>query len=122
MKTARVLIVDDEPAIIEVLLRALAVKGHVARTVDNAEDAAGVLAESPCDLVLLDHVLPGATGMQSLGRLRALTRAPIYLMSGHSDDDTRADALLLGATGFLAKPFDVQEIYALIDALPERAP
>ena len=118
MKIARGLIVDDEPAIIEVLLRALAAKGHHARTVDNAEDAAGLLGEG-FDLVLLDHVLPGATGMQSLGRLRALTRAPIHLMSG--DDDVRKDALLLGATGFLAKPFDVHEVFALIEALPERS-
>jgi DNA-binding response OmpR family regulator len=58
--------------------------------------------------------------MQSLGRLRALTRAPIHLMSG--DDDVRRDALLLGATGFLKKPFDIHAIFALIDALPERSP
>ncbi|MBI5247794.1 MAG: response regulator [Elusimicrobia bacterium] len=117
MKSARVLIVDDEPPIIEVLLRALAAKGHVARTVDNAEDAAALLNE-PFDLILLDHVLPGATGMQSLSRLRALTRAPVHLMSG--DSEVRQDALLLGATGFLEKPFDIQQIFALIEALPER--
>ncbi|UPT75640.1 MAG: response regulator [Elusimicrobiota bacterium] len=120
MKKARILVVEDDRASAELLLRLLAAKGHSARAVDNAEDAAKALAAEAFDLVLLDHVLPGATGMQSLGRLRGLSKAPIHLMSGYTGDDTRADALLLGAAGFVPKPVDFTALAALVEALPER--
>ena len=110
---------DDERPNIEILLRCLADKGHTGLGAENAEDAAKALSAGCYDFVLLDHVLPGATGMQSLPRLRALTRAPIYIMSGYSDDETRRDAELLGATGFLPKPLDLPPLYALLASLPE---
>lgn len=113
--------VDDDALSVEVLLRALKNRGHQALGADSAEAAALALEKGIFDLVLLDHVLPGATGMQSLGRLRALTKAPIHIMSGYSDDDTRQDSLLLGAAGFLPKPLDLAALLALVDALPERA-
>lgn len=121
MKTARILLVDDEPLLTEVLSRAFAAKGHRADAANDAEAAERALGEADYDLVLLDQVLPGATGMQSLGPLRARTKAPIHLMSGCSDDDTRRDAELLGASGFVPKPVDVRLVLALVDALPERA-
>lgn len=120
MKTAQILLVDDEGANIEILRTALERRGHCATGVSNAEAAASALSAASYDLVLLDHVLPGMTGMQSLGKLRALTQAPIHIMSGYSDDDTKKDALLLGAAGFLAKPLDLAAIFALLDGLPER--
>lgn len=113
--------VDDEPLNVEIITRSLRAKGHEVVGAGSAEAAATALAKGPCDFVLLDHVLPGETGMQSIGRLRALTKAPIYIMSGYSDDDTRQDAMLLGATGFLAKPLDMSALLAALDALPERA-
>ena len=120
MRSAKVLVVDDERASIEVLLRWLTQKGHEGTGAESAEEAARALANGIFDLVLLDHVLPGATGMQSLPRLRALTKAPIHIMSGYSDDDTRRDAELLGASGFLAKPVELEPLHALLAALPER--
>ncbi|MEQ1920479.1 MAG: response regulator [Elusimicrobiota bacterium] len=121
MKSARVLIVDDERSIIEIVQRALVQRGHLATGVDCAEAAASALSAAPFDLVLLDHVLPGVTGMQALSRLRALTKAPIYIMSGYTGDDTHRDVMLLGATGFLPKPIDLATLFTLIDALPEKA-
>lgn len=118
MKSARVLVVDDESPIFEIVQRTLEQQGHLATGVDSAEAAVSALNAATFDLVLLDHVLPGATGMQALGRLRALTKAPIYIMSGYTGDDTQKDVLLLGATGFLPKPIDFVVLFALIDALP----
>jgi DNA-binding response OmpR family regulator len=120
VKAAHVLVVDDEPSSVEVLARTLELKGHRGTGAGSAEAAANALTTASFDLILLDHVLPGATGMQSLGRLRALTKAPIYIMSGYTDDDTRKDAMLLGASGFIPKPIDVADIFAVLDALPER--
>lgn len=120
MRTARLLIVEDDRASAEVLLRLLGEAGHPGHAVETAEDAAAALEKNRYDLILLDHVLPGATGMQALGRLRSLSSAPIYLMSGYSDEDTRRDALLLGAAGFLGKPLDFAALAAVIAALPDR--
>jgi CheY-like chemotaxis protein len=120
VKAASVLVVDDERANIEILLRCLAQKGHAGRGAESAEEAVRALSGGSFDLVLLDHVLPGMTGMQALPRLKALTRAPIHIMSGYSDDDTRRDAELLGASGFLPKPIELEPLFALLDALPER--
>lgn len=111
---------DDERTIVDVLSYAFATKGHATVGVNTAEEAASALSAGTYDIVILDQVLPGVTGMQSLGALSALTRAPIYLMSGQTDLDTRRDALLLGATGFLPKPLDLSAIFAIIEALPER--
>jgi DNA-binding response OmpR family regulator len=121
MKAARVLLVDDEIQILEIMQRALALRGHQVTSAENAEAAKAALSAASFDLVLLDHVLPGVTGMQVLGKLRTLTQAPIYIMSGYTGDDTRQDVMLLGASGFLPKPIDLAELFALIDALPEKA-
>lgn len=120
MKAANVLVVDDERFNIEILLRALKPRGHRGSGVESAEAAASALSASTYDIVLLDHVLPGVTGMQSLRRLGALTKAPIYIMSGYTGDDTRADALLLGAAGFLEKPLDMAGLFSILEALPEK--
>ncbi|MDE2489793.1 MAG: response regulator [Elusimicrobia bacterium] len=119
MKAARILIVDDERSTVEVLSRFLVSRGHAAAGAASAEEAVATLRGGAYDLVLLDVVLPGITGLQALPSLRALTRAPLYVMSGQSDDDSRRDALLLGADGFLGKPLDLKAVEAAIAALPD---
>ncbi len=120
MKSAKVLVVDDEPLIREIILRLLAQRGHRGTAVESAAAAAAALSAAAYDLVLLDNVLQGTTGMQALGGLAKLTRAPIYIMSGYTGDDTRVDVVLLGAAGFLPKPLDFNSIFAVIDSLPEK--
>ncbi len=121
MRDARILVVDDEPAAVEILLRFLEAKGHRVDGAGSAEDAAEALRGGAYDCVLLDVILPGRTGLQALAELRTLTRAPIHVMSGQNDDDTRKDALLLGASGFFGKPLDLAAIVAAIAALPPAA-
>ncbi len=119
--SARILVVDDERANIEILLRCLGQKGHPGLGVGSVEDAERELSRGQFDIVLLDQVLPDTTGMQALPRLRALTQAAIYMMSGYSDDETRRDAELVGADGFLPKPIVLEALYDAIAALPERS-
>jgi CheY-like chemotaxis protein len=118
---ARILLVDDDAPTVEVVARFLRGRGHRVESAGSAEGAAARLAGEGFDLVLLDVVLPGKTGLQALAELRALTRAPIHVMSGNSDDDSREDARLLGAAGFLPKPLDLPAVAALAAALPPRA-
>jgi DNA-binding response OmpR family regulator len=118
LRGARILVVDDEPPAVEILSRYLASRGHSVAGAGSAEAAADALRRGAFDLVLLDVVLPGRTGLQALAELRSLTRAPIHVMSGQNDDETRTDARLLGASGFFGKPLDLDEVLAAIDALP----
>ena len=102
------------------LIRLFKAGGHQPTAAGTAAEAFEAASKGVYDIVLLDQVLPGATGMQSLRKLRSLTRAPIYLMSGYTAEDTRIDAELLGARGFLPKPLDVAAIEKIIAELPER--
>jgi DNA-binding response OmpR family regulator len=110
--------VDDEPSAVEIVTRFLEAKGHRVAGAGSAEDAAVALREGKFDLVLLDVVLPGRTGLQALAEFRKLTPSPIYIMSGMSDPESRKDAMLLGASGFFGKPIDFAEVVAAIAALP----
>lgn len=118
MTAARLLVVDDEAPNREILTRLLEQRGHRVVCADSAEDAGALLRRERFDLVLLDHVLPGATGAQALRQFLPLTTAPIYVMSGYVDEDFRKDALLLGAAGFLPKPLDFAAVDVILEALP----
>jgi DNA-binding response OmpR family regulator len=111
-------VVDDEPAVVEVLTRFLEKAGHRVAGAGSAEAAVAALQKETYDFVLLDLVLPDITGLQSLARLKKLTPAPIHVMSGLNDSETKGDALLLGATGFFGKPLDLPAVLAAIDKLP----
>jgi DNA-binding response OmpR family regulator len=118
VRGARVLVVDDEPAAVEILSRCLEAGGHRVDGTGSAEAAIDTLRGGSYDFVLLDVVLPGITGLQALAELKALTKAPIHIMSGMNDDEMRKDARLLGASGFFGKPLDIAAILAAIEALP----
>lgn len=109
---------DDDAPSLEILKRLLAKRGHRATTASSVDAARVLLTAGSFDAVLLDHVLPGATGVQALREFRTLTKAPLYIMSGYNDPDFQKDALLLGASGFLSKPLDFAAVTALLEALP----
>lgn len=115
---ARVLVVEDDRDSAELLARYLTARGAAVTRAGSAEEAERLLAAGAFDLVLLDAILPGKTGLQALGALTKLTRAPIWLMSGQSAEDVEPDARLLGAAGFLRKPLELEAVAALAAALP----
>lgn len=113
--------VDDEPAAVEMLARFLETAGHRVEGAGSAEDAVAKLGRGTFDLVLLDLILPGMTGLQALAEIKKLTRAPIHIMTGLNDGETRKDVLLLGAAGFFGKPLDLNAVLAAVNALPSIA-
>ena len=120
--TKRVLIVDDQPRVLEVLREVLASFQHgnayEITTVPSVADTLAILQRERFDLILLDMVLPGIgdpllrrQGLDLLKRVRELgVTAPILMMSGDWDSQREADALIEGAFGFLHKPFDLREL------------
>ena len=114
---AKVLIVDDEPAILRFLRTSLGAHGY---QVSEAEDGAGALKEarrSPPDLLVLDLGLPDIDGFEVITRLReAGSAVPIIVLSSRSDEGGKVKALDLGADDYLTKPFGVEELLARIRA------
>ena len=94
-----VLVVDDEPALREVLTLRLNDWGHAVRAVGTVADADRELTRSPADLVLCDVVLPGGSGIGLLLRIRERdTRLPVVMMTAHGSIDLAVDAMKSGAT------------------------
>ncbi len=104
----KILIVDDEPAIVEVLRFCLVRRGYAVRTAGDGYAALrAVRCERP-DLILLDLHMPGMSGLEVLRRIREIDEAIIIIVqSGLLDEDTRRLALDMGAHTCLAKPVDL---------------
>ena len=111
----RVLVIDDDRAILEVSRRALERAGYEAEVAETAAQGLAAARARPFDLILLDIELPDLSGLEALRRLVAEVQARVVMISGHVDSELAKDALLLGAKGLLAKPFDLT---ALCDAIP----
>ena len=112
-----VLVVDDEPALREVLTLRLNDWGHAVRAVGTVAEADRELTRSPADLVLCDVVLPGGSGIGLLLRIRERdARLPVVMMTAHGSIDLAVDAMKSGATDFLTKPIDTQMLQALLQA------
>jgi PAS domain S-box-containing protein len=122
---ARILVVDDEPALREYLARALRQKGHQVSVAADGESALAALAAHPPEILLLDLSLPDRDGMEVLRLLRAgdrvAARTPVLLISGRGLPSDRVRGLRAGGDDFLVKPFDTEELLARIEALLRRA-
>ena len=118
-----VLIVDDEALLARTLASALRDDGFDVVTAESAEDAARHLfPENRFDVVLLDHRLPGATGVSILERMRAEGhRTPVILMTAFETVSMRSRALELGVAGFFRKPFDLRGMLDQIESLAHGA-
>jgi two-component system phosphate regulon response regulator PhoB len=121
-----ILVVEDEPAIQELIAVNLTFAGHkVLRAADAEQATTLVRAELP-DLVLLDWMLPGASGVQFARQLRADERTrevPVIMLTARSNESDKVDGLEAGADDYVTKPFSPKELMARIKAvLRRRAP
>ena len=113
-----VLVVDDEPALREVIALRLADWGHDARAVATASEAERAMASRIPDLVLCDVVLPGSSGLGLLIRVREQQATlPVVMMTAHGNIDSAVDAMKSGANDFLTKPLDYDTLHALVSAV-----
>ncbi|MCU0495449.1 MAG: response regulator transcription factor [Chloroflexaceae bacterium] len=117
----RILVVDDEPAIGDVLRERLEREGFGVRVVERGEAALDELAQAHYDLVLLDVGLPGIDGFEVLRQLRARNyELPVIVLSARGDEIDRVVGLELGADDYVVKPFSVRELAARVRVLLRR--
>ncbi|HSV37849.1 MAG TPA: response regulator transcription factor [Nocardioidaceae bacterium] len=117
---SKVLVVDDEPAILTVLQRVLEADGYEVLTADNGARAVDLAVTAMPDLVILDLRLPDVDGIELTKILRRWLTAPILILSGFNDEARKVQALDTGADDYLQKPFGLAELRARVRALQRR--
>lgn len=118
-----ILIVEDEPAIAELLAINLEFAGHRAVRASDAEEAIRLIQHELPDLILLDWMLPGMPGVRLAEKLRADERTrdiPIIMLTARSDEGDKIQGLETGADDYITKPFSPKELMARIKAVMRR--
>lgn len=120
---ASILVVEDEPAIQALIATNLRRHGHEVTAVPDAEAAQRQVNEALPDLILLDWMLPGMSGLEFARRLRADARTrgvPIIMLTARGEERDKVDGLETGADDFVTKPFSPRELMARIQAVLRR--
>jgi two-component system, OmpR family, phosphate regulon response regulator PhoB len=121
---ARILIVEDEESLTTLLRYNLEAAGYAVETAARGDEAELRIAEEPPDLVLLDWMVPGVSGVELCRRIRARqdsTRLPIIMLTARGEEADRVRGLATGADDYVVKPFSVPELLARVAALLRRA-
>lgn len=119
----KVLVVDDDVRLRDLLNRYLREQGYTVRTVSNATEMNRQLARERYDLMVLDLMLPGEDGLSICRRLRGANEdMPIIMLTAKGDDVDRIVGLEVGADDYLAKPFNPRELVARMQAVLRRRP
>jgi two-component system OmpR family response regulator len=119
----RVLVVEDERKLGELLRRGLGEEGYAADLADRGEEALWMAQAVPYDAIVLDVMLPGADGFEICRRMRGSgVWAPVLMLTARDAVDDRVSGLDAGADDYLAKPFAFEELLARLRALTRRAP
>ncbi|HWM63009.1 MAG TPA: response regulator transcription factor [Solirubrobacterales bacterium] len=118
----RVLVVEDDEEIAEVLRRSLRTEGYDVRTAADGVEALDTAAGFTPDLVVLDLGLPRLDGVEVCRRLRAEGDVPILMLTARAETEDRVEGLDSGADDYLVKPFERRELLARIRALLRRHP
>jgi len=120
-RTLRILVVDDDPAMVGAITALVSTEGHQVITAYDGLTAVRRFREEGPDLVLLDLAMPGPDGFTVAGQIRASGTAPIIVVSGESGEPAKVRALGIGADDYLTKPFGKAELLARIAAVMRRA-
>ncbi len=116
----KILIVDDDPGICELLQRYLLEQGLMVSAVHDGKAMDNYLHAHPVDLLILDLMLPGEDGLSIARRLSTVSDVPIIILSAKGEDVERIIGLEMGADDYLAKPFNPRELLARIHAVLRR--
>ena len=117
----RVLVVDDDLTVRDVVRRYLERAGHQVALADNGEDALAWIARHEPDLVVLDLMLPGIDGLEVCRRLRETSAVPVVMLTALGEEENRIAGLQLGADDYVTKPFSPRELVLRVESVLRRA-
>jgi two-component system OmpR family response regulator len=116
----RILIVEDEPDLLQGLAQALREEGYAVDTADNGEDGLFNAEGTDYDAIVLDVMMPKLDGWEVLSRLRKSKKTPVLMLTARDQTRDRVKGLDSGADDYLVKPFDLAELLARLRALIRR--
>ena len=114
MNGPRILVIDDDPAILRSLRKGLEAHGYAVETLASGERAVLTVEQFRPDVVLLDLVLPGIDGVEVCKQVRSRSGVPILVLSAVGEDERKVQALDGGADDYVVKPFSMPELEARI--------
>jgi len=120
----RILVVEDEAPLALLLSYNLEAEGFIVERVERGDEAELRLTEDPADLVILDWMLPGVSGLEICRRLRAREATktlPVIMLTARGEEGERVRGLSIGADDYVVKPFSVPELLARVRALLRRS-
>jgi len=119
----RILVVEDDRDIADLIVHYLANAGHEAQVLTNGAEAMGAARRTPPDVLILDRMLPGADGLEICRAMRsdpATAGIPIIMLTARAEESDRIVGLELGADDYVTKPFSPKELVARVNALLRR--
>lgn len=117
----RVLAIDDDPAITELLALLLGAYGYIVITANSSEYGLNVIRETHPDIVIMDLMMPGMDGCQICSQVRTFSNIPILILSALDDPGMAAKSLDAGADDYLTKPFTTSVLVAHLNNLVRRS-
>jgi two-component system phosphate regulon response regulator OmpR len=119
---AHVLVVDDDAKLRKLLARYLSENGFIVATAGDAAEARSMLASATFDLIVLDLMMPGESGLDFAGTLRRTGAVPILMLTAMAEPEDRISGLERGADDYLTKPFEPKELLLRINNILRRVP
>jgi two-component system KDP operon response regulator KdpE len=120
MRKRLILVVDDEPAIVRLARARLQVDGLAVITASRGEEALDLAERERPDLVLLDLMMPGIDGFETLRRLRSTSQVPVIMLTARTSDPDKLRGFEQGVDDYITKPFNPDELAARVHALLRR--
>jgi DNA-binding response OmpR family regulator len=123
MSTRKILTVEDDPAIRRGIVDSLSFAGYEVLQSGRGDEGLQMALRRDFDLLLLDLVLPGASGLEILASVRKTRPTlPVIILTARGEESDRVDGLRLGADDYVVKPFSVKELLARVEAVLRRSP
>lgn len=119
---SRILLIDDDRSLVELLGDYLTRLGHEVVGVASGQDGIGALGKQTPDLVLLDVTMAGLDGWQVLARIRSLSQVPVIMLTARGDEPEILRGFAGGADDYVTKPFSFAQLAARIKAVLDRSP
>ncbi|HEY8446305.1 MAG TPA: response regulator transcription factor [Thermomicrobiales bacterium] len=120
MRKRLILVVDDEPAIVRLVRTKLQADGYAVITASRGEEALKILEDERPDLVILDLMMPGMDGFETLRRIRTDSQVPVIMLTARTGDADRLKGFHVGADDYVTKPFNPDELSARVGAVLRR--
>jgi len=117
-----ILVVDDEPQILRVMRASLPARGYEVRTAADGNEALDEIGKQMPDIIILDLVMPGMSGLEVCRRVREFSSVPVIVLSAKGSESDKVAALDLGADDYVTKPFGMDELLARVRAVFRRLP